>query len=182
MSTCQYCNILFKPCKHSLGMFCSRSCSVSWTNKKNPKRKRTSRLYFCFACSIPLSKPGQKKYCSSTCKAKNSKQEKIKQWLDGKWNGSRKSGDISSHVRNYLLKQAGYACTTCGWSEINPYISKVILTIDHVDGNAFNNSPDNLRVICYNCHTLTPTFGSLNKGNGVRYTCGMRQREIQKQL
>jgi hypothetical protein len=40
------------------------------------------------------------------------------------------------------------------------------LELDHIDGDAGNNNYDNLRVLCPNCHALTPTFKAKNKGKG----------------
>jgi 5-methylcytosine-specific restriction endonuclease McrA len=54
----------------------------------------------------------------------------------------------------------------CGWDEIHPITNKVPIQLDHIDGNSENNSLQNLRLLCPNCHSLTPTFGILNKGNG----------------
>ena len=38
--------------------------------------------------------------------------------------------------------------------------------LEHIDGNSENNSLDNLKLLCPNCHSLTPTYKNLNKGNG----------------
>lgn len=45
------------------------------------------------------------------------------------------------------------------------------MQIDHIDGDYKNCRPENLRILCPNCHSLTPTFGALNKGKGrkLRY-------------
>ena len=54
------------------------------------------------------------------------------------------------------------------------------LEIDHVNGNYADNSPANLRLLCPNCHALTPTFKGLNRGNGRPYAVvrrGSRQRD-----
>lgn len=34
---------------------------------------------------------------------------------------------------------------------------KIPLELDHIDGNHSNNKLENLRILCYNCHGLTPT-------------------------
>jgi hypothetical protein len=49
--------------------------------------------------------------------------------------------------------------------------------LDHVDGNANNNSRENLRLVCPNCDMQLPTSRGKNRGNGrhsrrVRYAEG----------
>lgn len=120
-------------------------------------------------CNISLTRKSQKKYCSSNCKTVHNNQELIKSWLIGLWDGSRKTGQLSSVIRNYLLAEVKYQCSSCGWNKINPTTNKVPLDIDHIDGNSDNNLPQNLRVLCPNCHSLTPTYKALNKvGRGTR--------------
>lgn len=36
---------------------------------------------------------------------------------------------------------------------------KLTLQLDHVDGDRSNNERSNLRLLCPNCHSQTPTFG-----------------------
>lgn len=36
------------------------------------------------------------------------------------------------------------------------------LHLDHIDGDRTNNSADNLRLLCPNCHSQTPTWGVKN--------------------
>ena len=40
------------------------------------------------------------------------------------------------------------------------------LEVDHIDGDPYNNTPDNLRLICPNCHSQTHSFKGRNKGKG----------------
>jgi 5-methylcytosine-specific restriction endonuclease McrA len=65
-----------------------------------------------------------------------------------------------------LLEKNNYSCSECGWNKINPKTGKSPLEIDHIDGDCSNNKEENLRVLCPNCHSLTPTWKALNKGNG----------------
>lgn len=37
------------------------------------------------------------------------------------------------------------------------------LELDHVDGNSDNNTLSNLRLLCPNCHSLTPTYRGKNR-------------------
>lgn len=122
-------------------------------------------------CNIVLSNSTQSNnmYCSKTCWAEDGTDKRIQSWLSGEWDGSRESGEISNTVRNYLLKKAGYKCPECGWDKINPVTGHSPLEIDHIDGNSENNLPSNLKVLCPNCHSLTPTYKALNRtGRGAR--------------
>lgn len=38
------------------------------------------------------------------------------------------------------------------------------LELDHIDGDRFNNELENLRLLCPNCHALTPTYRGRNIG------------------
>lgn len=142
-------------------------------------------------CSVIFKTPeNRKKYCSRSCAASVNnlgvrrhgnapikKKSRLQQWIDGEWDGTVKDG-LSSTIRTYLLEQARYRCTSnsCstpnGWAGVNPKSGKSCLTVDHTDGDSQNNHPSNLKVLCPNCHSLTPTYGALNKGKGrkSRYT------------
>lgn len=160
---CPVCNIDFFS-SDNRKKYCSKSCAAKHNNTVFVKRIRTARGYFCEHCGGEISGSG-KKFCSSQCSADHRYTEKIAMWVSGDYDASRQSGEISSWARNYLLKQSNHACSKCGWSVANPTTGKVILTLEHKDGNWQNNRFDNLEVLCYNCHTLTKTFGSLNAKN-----------------
>lgn len=59
--------------------------------------------------------------------------------------------------RSVLLEEAGHACSQCGYNKTRDNGAS-ILEIDHIDGNHENNVKENLRVLCPNCHALTPTY------------------------
>ena len=46
---------------------------------------------------------------------------------------------------------------------------KIVLEVDHIDGLHYNNTVDNLRLICPNCHSQTDTYKNKNNGNGRKY-------------
>ena len=86
-------------------------------------------------------------------------------WKMGLADGNRgiNTRNISNHLKRYLGEKFGNKCCLCGWSRINPKTGFVPLEIDHIDGDAENNLDSNLRLLCPNCHALTPSFKNLNK-------------------
>lgn len=61
-------------------------------------------------------------------------------------------------LRKRLLVERDYTCEACGIG--NEYNGKPLsLELDHIDGN---NKIENLRILCPNCHSQTPTHRSKN--------------------
>ena len=64
-------------------------------------------------------------------------------------------------VRKRLLHERNHTCEECGTG--NEYNGKPLsLELDHKDGNSKNNKIENLRILCPNCHSQTPTHRSKN--------------------
>lgn len=103
------------------------------------------------------------KYCSNKCQGLFQSSLKIEKWLNGE-NFTRSGGNsIPLWMRNYLLEESNYKCSSCGWGEVNQTTGTIPIEIDHIDGDAYNNLKENLRVLCPNCHSLTKTYR--NSGN-----------------
>lgn len=91
--------------------------------------------------------------------------QRVEDWLAGKIVGHDKGAqmDLCTWARQWLLERAGRQCEECGWNKINVHTRKSPLHVHHIDGVASNSRPDNLRLLCPNCHALTENFGSRNK-------------------
>lgn len=161
------CSEKFTPSRNSKGLYCSRSCAATTNNRKYPKRGTGIRLK-CKNCNN-ICKTKQNTYCSLTCCHQYKNKEYIKRWLTGSETGITPQGILVACVRRYLLYKAQYTCSECNWSKVSSTTKKVPVQVDHINGNYKNCYPSNLRVLCPNCHSLTPTFGALNKGNGREY-------------
>ena len=125
----------------------------------------------CLCCGKELSKTA-KKYCSVKCQKEYEQQIWEEKWLSDQVDGNCDSNwtQIRDRVRTYLFKKYGNKCSKCGWGEINPFTNTIPLEVEHIDGNPYNSSPENLTLLCPNCHSLTKSYRGANKGNGRRKT------------
>ena len=123
-------------------------------------------MKICIQCKTNVVRGS--KFCSNTCQQAYQTNILIQRWLGGE-NLTRKGGtSIPNWMRRYLLEEAKHRCVDCGWGEINEYTSTVPLDIDHIDGDAYNNHKDNLRVLCPNCHSLKKTFKNTGRRKSTR--------------
>ena len=158
-----------KICKHCLlpmdyskrdNIFCSHSCSASFNNLKE---KDFNSCEICFeTCS--------EKYCSRQCSSQAVYFSGFFNWLF-----IGRSSVKNPTLRKYLSDIDGYKCGVCGISEWNG--KPITLEVDHIDGRSEDNSPDNVRLVCPNCHSQTATYKGRNRGKGrhsrrERYSLG----------
>lgn len=134
--------------------FCSGSCRTTYHNR-GVNRYNTPKRY-CNHCNIETKNP---KYCSNNCQREYEYENITKPRVESGLGGT-------TAIRRYMFREHEEKCTMCGvgnvWNDM-----PLTLEIDHIDGNSDNNNIDNLRILCPNCHTQTPTYGS--KGIGTYY-------------
>ena len=158
--SCLNCTKSFCSTRRNKKKFCSSTCSLEYNNKK--RVSKTYRTFVCLNCQKEHKTYAYRKnkFCGVQC-AGEYKRKLIFKKIE--------NGDTNLHetsYRNYLIYKHGCKCMKCGWSEMNPVTGLIPIQLEHIDGNSTNNSLSNLKLLCPNCHSLTPTFGALNKGNG----------------
>jgi len=184
--TCKCCGKIFL-CRISENRkFCSKSCSATHTNKGKIKSEKTKQkisnklsktpqyekivnikilktINYCKCCGKILTLR-QQIFCSNKCQKKYNEISFFKQIENGTITGTTQTK--SRWCKKYLIEKHGENCMKCGWHEINPISNKVPIEIEHIDGNSDNCDLNNIILLCPNCHSLTPTYKALNKGNG----------------
>lgn len=159
---CLACGAPFNYKRDPQQKFCSRSCSAKLSNEG-----RGRPIGECLACQRKTSS-SQRIFCSRKCAASHKTAKIIDKWFADPNTGTCQQGLIRP-IKTYLITLAENKCSLCGWNKINPSTGRCPIEIDHIDGNCYNNAPENLRVICPNCHSLTPTYRALNRASSRTY-------------
>ena len=103
------------------------------------------------------------KFCNKDCYLSNSKETRIQKLQEG-------SLKTNATISQALIDKYGNNCVLCGQTNIWNNL-KLVLQVDHIDGNSDNNSEVNLRLLSPNCHTHADTFGGrpISKKNTEKF-------------
>jgi hypothetical protein len=148
---CKVCSNALTRQQHMLGnIYCNRSCAKVETNKAPSRiRKKHTRCKNCNESFRVYATSGL--FCSGQCFHDNRfLNETIPLIREGKISSSR-------ILKKYLSQTCGEHCTICGQGPSH-HNKPLCLQLDHIDGDADNNFPANLRLLCPNCHTQTDTY------------------------
>lgn len=176
----------------------SRSCpvcgeSIKWQTSQTCSRKCGAQLRDgptppCAWCGS-LERSGRRrrtKFCSWTCWNEDRYYRSgpyaqwVTGWLSGEISGTTPQGEPDRRIRWALIELRGQRCEECGWDKVNPRSGRVPLHVDHTTGDRSRNRPEDLRVLCPNCHSLTPNYMHLNNPavRPVRKIISRRYAEI----
>jgi len=129
--------------------FCNRSCAASYNNQGVSRNSDNTVKRICKGCGNTLQ--DRNEYCPECIEKRIF--NRINSFEDAKTDRTRKQ---------YLLDVRGHQCESC---RLETWLERPIpLELDHKDGNSDNNSEDNLRLLCPNCHALTETYKGANAG------------------
>ena len=142
--------------------FCSRSCSATYNNRAFIKRTSEFskiKTYKCVSCDTETvrKKGRQGKFCSNQCHINYRQKKTFNDIESGNIKGIGKRS-----LKKFIELRDGINCKKCGQEPIWCG-EKLTLDMDHIDGDRSHNHPDNLRLLCPNCHTQTHTWGKKNR-------------------
>lgn len=129
-------------------------------------RNREKKDKNCLNCGNAI--PNRNEYCNNVCQGEYQSKMKLNEWLNGKNIVIKGGCSIPVWMRRYLLDKTNHKCSKCGWGVKNEYSNIIPLEIDHIDGDAYNNNINNLKVLCPNCHSLTKTYKNIGSRKSVR--------------
>lgn len=90
-------------------------------------------------------------------------------WTGQGWNKDQQTKNWNTYskissIKKIILSERGHICESCGNSVWMG--EKIPLEIDHIDGDRTNNDKSNLKLLCCNCHALTPTWRGRGASTG----------------
>lgn len=166
--------------------FCSTSCAAQYnnSNKVNKKiianraliedliSKRTSIRVIKSIIGISTStfkraypeyegsKGNSKKHKQFQKKRKESNRTKIFESICKTGYTGLNTGSVNQKIwlKRFLIDRDGAKCCQCGWGKAHPTTGNIMIELDHIDGDNTNNTLENVRLLCPNCHSLTPTY------------------------
>ena len=139
------------------------------TNRRTAAwNKGKGRVLFCKNCGklLNTSDGSYKQFCSCKCSAEYRSRSKYKDYLENQQNFVNKEITYS-WLKPYILEEQNSRCAICGLPPI--WNNKELhFILDHIDGDATNNTRENLRLICSNCDSQLDTYKSRNIGKSTR--------------
>lgn len=147
---------------YASGRFCTSVCAKTFSSNAN---KATRLLNMSIALkgktrARPATDLVKSTYGFSNEERKSAVEKRAvlseKRWRTAEFNLIQKS-----RVRDRILLEQDGKCACCGidqtWNGMH-----LKFQLDHISGDKSDESRLNLRMICANCHTQTPTFCSKN--------------------
>lgn len=153
-------------------MYCEYGCgqesSFILKNKKHCCSKRTSS---CPEQKRKNSEATKKVYADgkrlpASMVYENLPEETKKRmnWNKGNYANTLFEYNGSGNHKAVLIQERGHKCEDCGTEEWKSV--PVPLELEHSDGDNKNNTRENLKLLCCNCHALTPTWRGRNINSG----------------
>lgn len=132
-------------------------------NENETFNKETGKKVFCLTCGKDISHKYGNIYCDFNCQKIYLAKKKYEYFLTSPEDLQRPNFS-NKIVKRFILKEQNNECAICGceseWNE-----KPLVFILDHIDGNAANNTRENFRCICPNCDSQLDTFKSKNKNS-----------------
>lgn len=122
----------------------------------------------CLNCGTKLNRH-TRKYCSNECQHEHFRENRFKiieETGSAEFGEGFKEETKRKWLKRYHIEKHGEKCMECGWGEVNPHTGNVPIELDHINGDHQENTVENTRLLCPNCHSLTRNYKGANLGSG----------------
>ena len=85
-------------------------------------------------------------------------------WNKGNYSSTQFIYNGTGNHKAALIQERGHQCEDCQHTEWKD--KPIPLELEHTDGDNKNNTRENLKLLCCNCHALTPTWRGRNINSG----------------
>lgn len=114
----------------------------------------------CLWCKDGNIKGKALKYCSKDCEVKHRSMNHFLDW----YYGIVKIKKDYKIIRGYLELMYGHRCSECG---ITHWLGhEIVFDVDHINGDSSDDSKENVRLLCRNCHSQTETYADSKSKKG----------------
>ena len=165
---CKKCDEDFIPQK-GLVNYCSLACrnSKTFSEESKSKKSESQKAYYnSLSDELKAEYYARRKLSFSKYQTKEWF-DKVKEVNLAKYNAKTWDELSRDLKRRRVIEEQEEKCLNCGLSEWLGI--KLTLELDHINGINTDDSRKNLRCLCPNCHSVTPTWRGRNKpvGNGI---------------
>jgi predicted nuclease with TOPRIM domain len=136
------------------GKYCSRACANSRVRTEETKKKISEGV----KTSVKFVEGSKQRFVDYKELGK-----KLKQIADTKILEADYDTLTYDRLKKRIVLEQNQKCNHCGIDKWNN--KQIVLELEHIDGNHYNNERENLEVICPNCHSQTDTWRGRNKTN-----------------
>jgi Zn finger protein HypA/HybF involved in hydrogenase expression len=87
-------------------------------------------------------------------------------WNKGNFSKTKFEYNGKGNHKAVLIEERGHKCENClnaEWLD-----TPITLELEHCDGDRLNNTRENLKLLCPNCHSLTKTWRGRNINKGIK--------------
>ena len=149
---CPKCNKVFDNKKwsgHTM-TYCSKSCASKRPKSQSSKEKISKRLKEAY------EKNPQPWKRTRTHEEEQRRLAKCRETLERKYSEMSFDELPETWKRRKVFEEQDHACISCG---LTKWLNQpILLELDHISGDRSNNSRDNLRGLCPNCHSQTDNW------------------------
>jgi len=138
--------------------------------KKNDNEtfnKGTGKKIVCVNCGKEITHKYNNLYCDAYCQHEYQSKKKYDYFLTNP-DEFQRSNYSTRVIKRHILLEQNNKCSICKLDDVWNG-KKLVMILDHIDGDSSHNVRKNLRCVCPNCDSQLDTYKSKNKNSSRHY-------------